>query len=263
MPLVLLVVVAALILFNPEFIGFMAVCFVVIFIVLIIQAIRSSSSTKPNSQSNLSALSFENSKPSVLPSDCIPKEREIEYMDAMTGQEFELFCAELLKKCRFINIQITPGTGDQGVDILATKESVKYAIQCKCYATPLGNTPIQEVYAGKSFYGCHVGVVMTNTTFTTGAKELAEKTGVLLWDRHKIVQMSNEFSGLCAIDTKESSFESFYSLNGIPIDIINLKQKHSLGFGNYNKIALIKEVREISGSSLRESKDFVERFLNK
>ena len=38
-------------------------------------------------------------------------------------------------------------------------------------------------------YNCHVGVVMTNNYFTAGAKQLAEKNGILLWDRDKLQQM--------------------------------------------------------------------------
>ena len=104
-------------------------------------------------------------------------------IDNMHGHDFEYWCADLLKKIGFQNIEVTPGSGDQGVDILAIKDGVKYAIQCKCYSTDLGNTPIQEVESGRIFYGCHVGVVMTNRYFTKSAKELAQKTGTLLWDR--------------------------------------------------------------------------------
>ena len=68
-------------------------------------------------------------------------------------------------------------------DVLAEKGGVKYAVQCKCYSHDLGNTPIQEVEAGRIFYNCHVGVVITNRYFTRGAKELAQRTGTLLWDR--------------------------------------------------------------------------------
>lgn len=104
-------------------------------------------------------------------------------IDNMEGHNFEYWCAELLSKIGFVNIKVTPGSGDQGVDILAEKDGIKYAIQCKCYSKDLGNTPIQEVEAGKVYYGCHVGAVMTNRYFTRGARELAKKTGTLLWDR--------------------------------------------------------------------------------
>lgn len=104
-------------------------------------------------------------------------------VDGMDGHEFEYFCADLLRKDGFSEVSVTKGSGDQGVDILATKGGIRYAIQCKNYASALGNTPVQEVNAGKTFYNCHVGVVMTNSTFTAGAKTLAQATGVLLWDR--------------------------------------------------------------------------------
>ena len=110
-------------------------------------------------------------------------------IDNMDGHKFEYFCADLLRKNGFSDVSVTPGSGDQGVDILAEKEGIKYAIQCKNYTSKLSNTPVQEVNAGKTFYRCHVGVVMTNSTFTPGAKELAKATGVLLWDRKVIEKM--------------------------------------------------------------------------
>lgn len=107
-------------------------------------------------------------------------------VDMMDGHTFESWCANLLKKNGFTNVEVTPGSGDQGVDVLATKEDVKFAIQCKRYNSDLGNTPVQEVIAGRKFYHCQVGVVMTNRYFTAGAKALAETTGTLLWDRDKL-----------------------------------------------------------------------------
>lgn len=113
-------------------------------------------------------------------------------IDGMEGHEFEYFCADLLRKDGFSEVSVTRGSGDQGVDILATKGGVKYAIQCKNYSSPLSNTPVQEVSAGKIFYNCHVGVVMTNSTFTPGAKALAQATGVLLWDRSFLQKMMGD-----------------------------------------------------------------------
>ncbi|MCC8048466.1 MAG: restriction endonuclease [Oscillospiraceae bacterium] len=118
----------------------------------------------------------------------------IEEIDGMDGIEFEHWCAELLEKNGFNSIIVTPSSGDQGVDITAEKDDIHYAIQCKCYSSDLGNTPVQEVYAGKEMYGCQVGVVMTNRFFTTGAKELAAKTKVLLWDRDKLCDMLDTYT---------------------------------------------------------------------
>lgn len=110
-------------------------------------------------------------------------------VDHMEGHDFERWCANLLAKSGFANVAVTPGSGDQGVDITAEKDGVFYAIQCKCYSSDLGNKPVQEVYAGKEMYGCQVGVVMTNRYFTDGARILAKKTRVLLWDRDKLQEL--------------------------------------------------------------------------
>ena len=120
----------------------------------------------------------------------------ISAIDGMDGHKFEYFCANLLQKVGFSDVKVTPGSGDQGVDVLAVKDGIKYAIQCKNYANPLGNTPVQEVSAGKQFYGCHVGVVLTNSTFTQGAVQLANATNVLLWDRRKLKELISAAGGL-------------------------------------------------------------------
>ena len=148
--------------------------------------------TQPNSDnyinSTLSSIMQELSEKS-------DKNVTTENFDNLEGLEFENWCANLLRNNGFINVGVTRASGDQGVDILAEKGEIKYAIQCKCYSSDLGNSPIQEVHAGKSMYNCHVGVVMTNRHFTSGAKELAEATGVLLWDREKLLQMQSNGEG--------------------------------------------------------------------
>lgn len=110
-------------------------------------------------------------------------------IDHMGGHEFEACCAGLLKRNGFSDVEVTPGSGDQGVDIIAVKDGIKYAIQCKCYSSDLGNKPVQEVHTGAAVYHCQIGAVMTNRHFTPGAKQAAEATGVLLWDRDKLVEM--------------------------------------------------------------------------
>mgnify|MGYP002627269991 FL=1 len=109
----------------------------------------------------------------------------------MDGHSFEYWCADLLRDNGFENVSVTQGSGDQGVDVLAEKDGVKYAIQCKCYSSDLGNKPVQEVHTGKEIYGCHVGVVMTNRHFTQGAIAAAKATRVMLWDREKILELMN------------------------------------------------------------------------
>ncbi len=110
-------------------------------------------------------------------------------MDELEGHDFEYYCADILKKNGFLDVEVTKGSGDFGADILAEKDGVSYAIQCKCYDKPIGVKAIQEVYAGKDYYDCMVGVVMTNQYFTAPAVELARKLKIMLWDRGYIDNM--------------------------------------------------------------------------
>lgn len=108
---------------------------------------------------------------------------QIDYMD---GHSFEYWCANLLRRIGYKDVYVTQGSGDQGVDIVAVKDGVRHAFQCKRYSSKVGNTPVQEVYAGMKMYNCSVGTVITNQTFTDGAFELAERVVVNLWDRHTL-----------------------------------------------------------------------------
>lgn len=115
-----------------------------------------------------------------------------EHFDTMEGHEFEYYCADLLRKKGFIEVEVTKGSGDYGADILAEKDGVTYAIQCKCHNAPIGVKAIQEAHAGRDYYDRMVGAVLTNQYFTTAAVEAAKKLKILLWDRGYLESMLEE-----------------------------------------------------------------------
>lgn len=109
--------------------------------------------------------------------------------DEMDGWEFEEYIAELLSRDGYIHVEVTKGSGDQGVDVLAQREGVSYAVQCKHYAAKIPNKAVQEAYAGAKFYGCDVPVVLTNSYFSPSALELGDEIGVELWDRDELKRL--------------------------------------------------------------------------
>lgn len=112
--------------------------------------------------------------------------------DDMEGHEFEHFCADLLRRRGFKEVRVTKGSGDFGIDILAERDGISYGIQCKNYTSPIGVKAVQEVYAGRDYYDCMVGVVMSNQYFTGPAVEAAKKLKIVLWDRGYIEEMMEE-----------------------------------------------------------------------
>ena len=113
----------------------------------------------------------------------------IDKIDMMSGEEFEETIAKLLAKQGFTDINVTPYSGDHGVDILATKDEVKYAVQCKRYNSYVGNKAIQEVFTGQHYYHAHSAIVVTNRWFTKNAQQEAKKLDVELWDRNTLSRM--------------------------------------------------------------------------
>lgn len=128
----------------------------------------------------------------VLLRKCFPRSYTAGTIDEMEGHDFEYFCADLLRRRGFLDVEVTKGSGDYGVDILAEKEGVTYAIQCKCYSAPVGVKAVQEAYAGRDYYDKMVGAVLTNQYFTSPAVEAAKKLKILLWDRGYLERMMEE-----------------------------------------------------------------------
>lgn len=142
----------------------------------------------------------------------------LENIDYMDGHAFEYWCANLLRNLGYQNVDVTPGSGDQGVDIVAAKDSIRYAFQCKRYSSSVGNTPVQEVYAGMEMYGCSVGVVITNRHFTAGAIELANKVGVHLWDRGTLISLIERASKVETRPLTEDEITYYKSLPHVELE---------------------------------------------
>lgn len=100
----------------------------------------------------------------------------------MSGLEFENIIDSLFCKMGY-KTKITQQTGDQGIDVIATKNGIIIGIQAKCYTNKVGNAAVQEAVAGKGYYSCDKVMVITNNYFTSSAKALAQSNNVVLWDR--------------------------------------------------------------------------------
>ena len=95
------------------------------------------------------------------------------------GIDFEHWCADVLISSGW-EATVSKASGDQGVDILATRGSIILAVQCKRYGSPVGNKAVQEAFAGKQHVNATHACVIATSGFTKSAKELAISTGVLL-----------------------------------------------------------------------------------
>jgi len=103
----------------------------------------------------------------------------LEFNPKMSPLEFEIFCAAILQRNGW-NTDLTPGSGDQGVDIVARRGNHILVVQCKLYSSPVGNKAVQEAHTAKAHIGASKAAVVTNAEFTPQARQLAATTGTAL-----------------------------------------------------------------------------------
>jgi len=104
-------------------------------------------------------------------------------VDRMDGHVFERYVAELIRGQGWKKVEVTPGSGDQGVDIIAERNGIKCAIQTKRQSQPVNRRAVSDAVAGMRYYGCKRAMVVTNNRFTKSAKDLARVNACELLDR--------------------------------------------------------------------------------
>ena len=173
----------------------------------------------------------------------------------------------MLIKLGYSNVEKTKASGDYGIDILAEKDNVSYAIQCKLYSSKLGNDCVQEACAGKKYYKKDLAVVITNSTFTQGAIELAKETNVVLWDRQILDNMLKKINGtfdaydnqrVCSSDNEyedENYDDPMYdeivefAVSTGKISASLIQRKFRLGYNRAAKLIDLLEERGVIGPS--------------
>ena len=101
---------------------------------------------------------------------------------SLSGAEFELAIALYLRTVGFEKVETTPASGDFGADLLISHGRKKIVVQCKRWSATVGVTAVQEVHSAKSHYRANEAWVITSSTFTQPAKDLAKTTKVRLFD---------------------------------------------------------------------------------
>ena len=126
-------------------------------------------------------------KDDLLNGEYTSRKTSIVDVDLMTGVEFEEFLCNYFNTHGYVCTQ-TKASGDQGIDLVAKKDDYVLAIQAKCYTGTVGNHAIMEAVAGTKYYNANQTMVITNSTFTKSAVELAAVNNVILWDRQVLIE---------------------------------------------------------------------------
>ena len=104
------------------------------------------------------------------------------------GLSFEKFVAAIYEAMGY-EVTITKASGDQGADLILTKDGQKKVVQTKRYENDVSNKAVQEVISAKEYYDADYGIVVSTSGFQPSAIELAERAHIELIDSAKLKTM--------------------------------------------------------------------------
>ncbi len=107
-------------------------------------------------------------------------------IDHMDGRQFEERLAAHFRQQGY-RVDLTPYQGDFGADLIVERDGLRTAVQAKRYSGNVGVGAVQEIVSARGYYHCQQAMVVTNSSFTQAARQLAVANGVTLWDRNGLI----------------------------------------------------------------------------
>jgi restriction system protein len=115
-------------------------------------------------------------------------------IDRMSGRVFEQYLEAIFAR-KGCAVKRTPYRGDFGGDLIVSSNGKRTVVQAKRWKRNVGVKAVQEAVAAKGYYGSDEAIVVTNSTFTPQAKELAGRNNVGLWNRKRLLDELIDFAG--------------------------------------------------------------------
>ncbi len=123
----------------------------------------------------------------------------IDMIDKLTGPMFEELILEHFRELGYKG-RMTPPTADYGADLVLENDQERIVTQIKRWNQKVGIEAVQQVVAAISHYSADRGMVVTNSFFTSNAKQLAKSNNIEMWDREKLIDFLSKARGKELVD---------------------------------------------------------------
>lgn len=127
----------------------------------------------------------------------------------MTGYEFENYISTLLTKMGF-EVEVTQYSNDGGIDLIATYEkpifSGKYIVQCKKWATSVGQPEVRDLYGVVMDQRANKGILITTSDFTAQAYDFAKGKNIELINGKVLNTLTESSASEIHIKSENSDF---------------------------------------------------------
>ena len=132
----------------------------------------------------------------------------------MTPRQFEESVCEHYRKQGY-KTEITPLSGDYGIDVFAAKGNEKLAIQAKMYGSSTrkkNRQCVMELHGAKDYFDCTKAIIATDGIVLPDAIKVAEKLNIAI-----IYLDSLTIAKPTVIKTNEKTFEDIWLTYIIPL----------------------------------------------
>jgi len=113
---------------------------------------------------------------------------------SLTPSEFEEYVGILFEKDGY-RVKRTGGSGDQGVDLVVSRNRERSLVQCKRYESVVGPGAVRELIGAMTNARATHGFLVTTSGFTDGARKEARKAPyqIRLLDGREIVRWARKY----------------------------------------------------------------------
>lgn len=115
-------------------------------------------------------------------------ESSIDVVDDMTGKVFDDYILAHFEHLGYLGHLASRGE-DHGADLILKKAGQRVVVLAKRWKNSLGADAIERIIGAVKYYDADKGIVVTNSTFTESARELADPNGIELWSRSKLIEL--------------------------------------------------------------------------
>lgn len=110
------------------------------------------------------------------------------YWLGLSGTQFERELANLYSRLGF-QVQLTPPSGDHGVDLLLRKDDKTIIVQCKAHDRPVGPAVARELLGTMTLWGADRAVLASLSGVTPSVTEMVKGRAIELLDLAGILQL--------------------------------------------------------------------------
>ncbi len=124
-----------------------------------------------------------------------------QYWESMDGVEFERELGGLFQVMGY-GVEMTPRSGDQGVDLVLRKDRVTTVVQCKAQKARASSPIARELLGSMVAFGAQKAILACTGGFTRGVREFVEEKPISLLDSSDIARMAEGVGGVVGVVDK-------------------------------------------------------------